>query len=146
MPSTFAHEFMAATAHVKVSSAMSLRFPTVSEFLDQPITDFETPPRNDVGQLPGNCPLKIVQVICDQPVPDPHIPHWTDPDFPACFYIHPVVQGPPLCYSNGCHLALPFAIGKQRHERKSNGEPLEGTIGTFSLGRVQKEAKPPSGA
>ncbi|BCS26962.1 uncharacterized protein APUU_60010A [Aspergillus puulaauensis] len=109
-PSTFAHEFPAAIAHMKVQFryvAPGLRFPTVSEILDQPITDFETPP-----------------VICDQPVPDTHIPHWTDQDFPAGFYTHPVVQEPPLCYSNGSHLALPFGVGKQRHARKSNREPF----------------------
>lgn len=126
-PLTFAHEFLAAIAHIRIQFrciAPGLRFPTVSEFLDQPITDFEASARNDVGQFPGNCPLKIFQVICDQPVPGPHIPHWTDLNFPAGFYIYPVVQEPPLCYRNGCHLALPFAIGEKGHARKSNGEPF----------------------
>ncbi|KAL3428597.1 hypothetical protein BDV09DRAFT_201433 [Aspergillus tetrazonus] len=127
-PSTFAHEFSTAIGHIKVRFryvAPGLRFPTVSEFIDQPITDFETSPRTGVGQFPGDCPLKIFQLVCDQPIPDPYIPHWTDPkNFPAAFYIHPVIQEPPLCYSNGCHLALPFGIGKEGHARKSNGEPF----------------------
>ncbi|RDW90223.1 uncharacterized protein DSM5745_01998 [Aspergillus mulundensis] len=126
-PSTFAHEFLTAIAHIKVRFryvAPGLRFPTVSEFLDQPITDFKTPPRNDVGQFPGDYPLKIFQVVCDQPVPDPYIPRRTELVLPAGFYIYPVVQEPPLCYSNGCHLALPFVVGKKGYARKSNGEPF----------------------
>ncbi|KAL2812886.1 hypothetical protein BDW59DRAFT_176887 [Aspergillus cavernicola] len=122
-PSTFAHEFLTAIAHIKVRFryvAPGLRFPTVSEFLDQPITDFETSPRNDI--------------VCDQPVPDPHIPHWTGPDFPAGFYIHPVVQEPPLCYSNGCHLALPFAIGKKGHARDFEPEPRNEHAGLYQPG------------
>ncbi|KAL4952023.1 hypothetical protein BDW69DRAFT_201026 [Aspergillus filifer] len=134
-PSSFAKEFLTATAHIKVRFryvAPGLRFPAVTR-VPQPaahhkLLDKQTtppPPPNSVGQFPGNCPLKIFQVVCDKPIPDPHIPHWTNPhSFPAAFYIHPVVQKPPLCYSNGCHLALPFAIGKKGHARKSNGEPF----------------------
>lgn len=125
--STFAHEFLTAIADIEVRFryvAPGLRFPTVSEFLEQPITDFETPPRNDYGQFPGNCPLKVFQLVCNQPVPDPYVPHWTDPNFPPGFYIDPVAQEGPLCYSNGCHLTLPFGIGRKGHARKSNGEPF----------------------
>lgn len=125
--STFAYEFLKAIAHIKVRFryvAPGLRVPTVSEFLDQPITDFETTPRNDVGQFPGNFPLKILQLVCNQPVPESLIPRLTCLDLPAGFYIHPVVDEPPLCYGNACHLALPFNIGEKGHARKSNGEPF----------------------
>ncbi|KAL4958711.1 uncharacterized protein BDV14DRAFT_207500 [Aspergillus stella-maris] len=132
-PSSFANEFLTATAHIKVRFryiAPGLRFPTASEFLDrQPITDadFATPRSNALAQFPGNCPLRLFQVECDpdKPIPDPTISHWTNPrPFPAAFYIHPVVQKRRLCYINGCHLSLPFLIGKRGHARKSNREPL----------------------
>ncbi|KAL4814824.1 hypothetical protein BDW67DRAFT_176795 [Aspergillus spinulosporus] len=46
-PSTFAHEFLTAIAHIKVRSryvAPGLRFPIVSEFLYYPVTGFKKSP------------------------------------------------------------------------------------------------------
>ncbi|KAK1146012.1 hypothetical protein N8T08_003660 [Aspergillus melleus] len=81
-PSSFAHEFLQSISDCSVRFryvAPGIRFPTVTEFQDQPITDFITSPHNHLGQYPGNCPLRILQ-IDDAEHPQP-VAHVTDVDF-----------------------------------------------------------------
>ncbi|KAL5359772.1 hypothetical protein BJX96DRAFT_174664 [Aspergillus floccosus] len=64
-PYSFAHKFLKAISNCKVRFqyiAPGVRFPTVPEFQDQPITDFVTSPYRHHGQFAGNCPLRIFQI------------------------------------------------------------------------------------
>ncbi|KAL4733867.1 hypothetical protein BDV11DRAFT_213369 [Aspergillus similis] len=135
-PSSFTHKFLCAISDTKVSFrciAPGIRFPTISEFADQPITDFVTSPRKNVGQFPGNCPLRLFQIDTteadaarngDGKHPMPRDRHLGLDNVGPGFYIDRVVQRRPQFWSNGCHLILPFAIGRHGYARKSNGEPF----------------------
>ncbi|KAL4786086.1 hypothetical protein BJX76DRAFT_355498 [Aspergillus varians] len=104
-PSSFAHEFLKAISNCKVRFryiAPGIRFPTVPEFMDQLITDFVTSPYNHLGQFPGNCPLRIVQIDAEQLVARDW--HLGLRNLANGSYIHPVVQKRPLFWSNGCRL------------------------------------------
>lgn len=127
-PSSFAHEFLKSISNCTVRFryiAPGIRFPTVLEFQDQPITDFATSPYNHLGQYPGNCPLRIFQVDdAEHRQPVAYGKHLGLRDIAAGFYIHPVVQRWPQFWSNVCRLLLPFAIGGSGWARMSNGQPF----------------------
>ncbi|KAL4902738.1 hypothetical protein BDW74DRAFT_169328 [Aspergillus multicolor] len=135
--SSFTHEFLSAISNIKVSFryiAPGIRFPSIPEFADQPITDFTTSPRRNLGQFPGNCPLRLFETDPaaadaarngDGKHPIPREGHYLGLNHVAPgFYIPRVVQRWPEFWSNGCRLILPFAIGRHGYARKSNGEPL----------------------
>ncbi|OJJ05224.1 hypothetical protein ASPVEDRAFT_44747 [Aspergillus versicolor CBS 583.65] len=125
---SFAHEFLRSISDCSVRFcyiAPGIRFPTVFEFQNQPITDFVTSPHNHLGQYPGNCPLRIFQIDdaeYHQPVARGN--HLGLYNIAAGFYIDPVVQQWPLFWSNVCRLLLPFAIGGSGWARMSNGQPF----------------------
>ncbi|KAL4969599.1 uncharacterized protein BDV14DRAFT_195862 [Aspergillus stella-maris] len=84
--SSFAHEFLSATANIKVRFryiAPGIRFPTLTEFLDQPVTDFENSRHILLGQFPGNYPHWIQDPI------------YKRTDLVPGFYIHHVTVKPP---------------------------------------------------
>ncbi|KAL6229239.1 hypothetical protein BDW75DRAFT_245908 [Aspergillus navahoensis] len=115
-PGSFAHEFLSAVSTWTVRFrylAPGIRFPTASEFLDQGV---------QVAQLehPGECSLCVFQI---------------DPEEEAVgtgsqnirtrgLFIDNVVTRHPELFANGCSLRLPFAIGRNRKARMSNGEPI----------------------
>ncbi|RDW67219.1 uncharacterized protein DSM5745_09085 [Aspergillus mulundensis] len=130
---SFAHEFLTAISACKVSFryiAPGIRFPTTPEFNNQPITDFVTSPHRNLGQFPGNCPLRLFQVDTDTDTETagelvgPCDYHNGIHNITPGFYINPVVERWPLFWSNGCRLFLPFGIGRQGWARFSNGQPL----------------------
>ncbi|KAH8425436.1 uncharacterized protein LDX57_003189 [Aspergillus melleus] len=127
-PSSFAHEFLRSISDYSVRFhyvAPGIRFPTVAEFQDQPITDFITSPHNHLGQYPGNCPLRFLQIDdAEYPQPVAHGKYLGLNNITAGFYISRVVETWPLFWSNGCRLLLPFAIGGLGWARLSNGEPF----------------------
>jgi hypothetical protein len=127
-PSSFAHEFLRSISDCSVRFryiAPGIRFPTVAEFQDQPIIDFITSPHNHLGQFPGNCPLRILQIDdAEQQQPIAYDQPLGLYNAAPGFYIHPVVQEWPLFWSNGCRLLLPFAIGRSGWARESNGQPF----------------------
>ncbi|KAL5340971.1 hypothetical protein BJX70DRAFT_84565 [Aspergillus crustosus] len=124
-PSSFTHEFLTAISACKVRCryiAPGIRFPTVGEFKDQPITNYVTSPHRHRGQFPGNCPFRLVQIDAEKPVARDW---WIGlNNLAPGFYIHPVVNRWPQFWSNSCRLLLPFGIGGQGWARQSNGEPL----------------------
>ncbi|KAL3490748.1 hypothetical protein BJX62DRAFT_251806 [Aspergillus germanicus] len=126
-PFSFAHKFLKAISNYKVRFryiAPGVRFPTVAEFQDQPITDFFTLPHNHHGQHPGDCPLRIFQIDTPEQQPVAYDDDFGLHNIAAGFYFHPVVQHWPLFWSNGCRLLLPFGIVGSRWARQSNGEPF----------------------
>lgn len=127
-PLSFAHEFLRSISNCSARFryiAPGIRFPTVLEFQDQPITDFVTSPHNHLGQYPGNCPLRIFQIDdTEHPQPVAYGKHLGLHNIAAGFYIYPVVQQWPLFWSNVCRLLLPFAIGGSGWARMSNGQPF----------------------
>ncbi|KAL2819551.1 hypothetical protein BDW59DRAFT_165004 [Aspergillus cavernicola] len=126
-PFSFAHKFLKAISNCKVRFryiAPGVRFPTVPEFQDQPITDFVTSPHNHHGQFPGNCPLRVLQIDDAEQQPIAYDRGFGLRNIAAGFYIHPVVEHWPLFWSNGCRLLLPFGIGSSGYARQSNGEPF----------------------
>ncbi|PLB44170.1 hypothetical protein P170DRAFT_416616 [Aspergillus steynii IBT 23096] len=127
-PSSFAHEFLRSISDCSVRFryiAPGIRFPTVAEFQDQPFTDFVASPHNHLGQYPGNCPLRILQIDdAEYPQPVAHGKHLGINNIAAGFYIPHVVVPCPLFWSNGCRLLLPYAIGALGWARLSNGQPF----------------------
>ncbi|KAL4942597.1 hypothetical protein BDV06DRAFT_159477 [Aspergillus oleicola] len=76
--------------------------------------DFITSPYNHLGQHPGNCPLRILQIDdAEYHQPVAYGKHLGLCNITAGFYIHPVMQKWPLFWSNGCRLLLPFAYNSQ---------------------------------
>ncbi|KAL4866796.1 hypothetical protein BDV12DRAFT_198889 [Aspergillus spectabilis] len=112
-PSSFTHEFLSAISVCTVRFqylAPGIRFPTVSEFLDQPFTKTNT----DDGLL------RLFRIdYKEEQQPE------------ACqqirisgFYIDQLVEMHPFYFPNGSQLYLPFEIGANGWARMSNGEPL----------------------
>ncbi|KAI9035706.1 uncharacterized protein KD926_002987 [Aspergillus affinis] len=126
-PFSFAYQFLKAISSCTVRFryiAPGIRFPTVSEFQHQPITDFITSPYNHHGQRPGDCPLRVFQIDNVEQQPVPRDQGFGLHNIAAGFYIHPVVERWPHFWSNGCRLLLPFGIGGFGWARQSNGEPF----------------------
>ncbi|KAF9887221.1 hypothetical protein FE257_010475 [Aspergillus nanangensis] len=128
---SFAHKFLKAISDRKVRFqyiAPGVRFPTVSEFQDQPITDFVTSPYRHHGRYPGDCPLRIFQIDNaaehQNQLPIPHREGFHLDNIAAGFYISSVVVQWPRFRTNGCRLLLPFGIGRPGWTRMSNGEPF----------------------
>lgn len=126
-PSSFAHKFLQSISDCSVRFryiAPGIRFPTVAEFQDQPITDFVTSPYNHLGQYPGNCPLRILEIDdANYPQPVARGNYLGLNNITTGFYIPHVVVTCPQFWSNGCRLVLPFAIGALGWCRLSNGQP-----------------------
>ncbi|KAL4809792.1 hypothetical protein BDV18DRAFT_49415 [Aspergillus unguis] len=127
--SSFSHEFLCAISDTKVSFryiAPGIRFPTIPEFADQPLTDFGPRPRSKLGRFPGNCPLHLFQVDTteEKKHPMPYDRHLALDNLTPGFYIYRVVSSWHAVCSNECHLILPFGIGRRGYARKSNGAPL----------------------
>lgn len=126
-PSSFAHKFLQSISDCSVRFryiAPGIRFPTIAEFQDQPITDFVTSPYNHLGQYPGNCPLRILEIDdANYPQPVARGNYLGLNNITAGFYIPHVVVTCPQFWSNGCRLVLPFAIGALGWCRLSNGQP-----------------------
>ncbi|KAL2814768.1 hypothetical protein BJX63DRAFT_442368 [Aspergillus granulosus] len=138
-PFSFAYKFLKSISNCNVRFryiAPGIRFPTVSEFQDQPITDFVTSPYIHHGQFPGNCPLRIFQIDDAMQQLVAHDRGFGLRNIAAGFYIHPVVERWPLFWTNGCRLLLPFGIGGSGWARQSNGEP-------FGLGWYQQDHPKP---
>jgi hypothetical protein len=140
---SFAYKFLKAISDCKFRFqyiAPGVRFPTVPEFQDQPITDFVTSRYGQHGQYPGDCPLRIFQI--ENPEhhrqPGPYNKAFGIDDIAAGFYIHPVMQTWPRFWTNGCQLVLPFGIGRSGWARKSNGE----LFGVGSLDRLDGNPTP----
>ncbi|KAL2827351.1 hypothetical protein BDW59DRAFT_179138 [Aspergillus cavernicola] len=127
-PLSFAHEFLRSISDCNVRFryiAPGIRFPTIAEFKDQPITDFITSPHNHLGQYPGNSPLRILQIDDAEQQQQQLVVnnrYLGLRNIAAGFYIHRVVRKWPLFWSNGCRLLLPFGIGGSGWARQSNGE------------------------
>ncbi|KAL3433672.1 hypothetical protein BDV09DRAFT_196619 [Aspergillus tetrazonus] len=122
--SSFAHEFLSAVSHLKVRFryiAPGIRFPTVSEFLDQVMTDFTDSPYTDMGEFPGDCPLRLFIIDAEELVRNKDYPSHP---MPAGLYNDRVVVGHPQYWSNECELLLPFGIGANGWVRQSNGQPF----------------------
>ncbi|KAL4801182.1 hypothetical protein BDV18DRAFT_167636 [Aspergillus unguis] len=133
---SFAHDFLSAISHWKVRFryiAPGIRFPTITEFLDQPITEFNNPSPLGFGHFPGFCPLRIFQTDVEGPARDHRF--YACYDKPAGVYIQPVVQRWPSFWSNGCRLLLPYGIGSNGWARQSNGQP-------FGIDNADERPKP----
>ncbi|KAL4860566.1 hypothetical protein BDV12DRAFT_209096 [Aspergillus spectabilis] len=130
-PSSFAHEFLKSISNRTIRFryiAPGIRFPTVAEFKNQPITDFVTSPHNHLGQHPGNCPLRILEI--DHAGQQQQEQHLVNNQYlglskvAAGVYIPHVVSEWPQFWSNDFRLILPFAIGSAGWARHSTGQPF----------------------
>ncbi|KAL3479681.1 hypothetical protein BJX99DRAFT_222009 [Aspergillus californicus] len=131
---SFAHRFLQAVSQWKVQFryiAPGIRFPTATEFLDQPIKVFGDSRYRHVGRFPGDCPLRIFQIYAEHPAHD----RVYNLDLPTGFYIDPVVQRGIHFWSNGCRVLLPFGIGARGWARQSNGQP-------FGVNNCDEEVRP----
>ncbi|KAL4966309.1 uncharacterized protein BDV14DRAFT_208294 [Aspergillus stella-maris] len=127
--SSFAHAFLKSISTCAVRFryiAPGIRFPTVSEFKNQPITDFATSPHKHLGEHPGHCPLRIFEIDHAGPQQQHAVSRRYHglTKLTAGLYLPRVVERWPRFWSNGCQLILPFGIGHAGWARHSTGEPF----------------------
>ncbi|KAL2860035.1 hypothetical protein BJX68DRAFT_224198 [Aspergillus pseudodeflectus] len=111
-PDSFAHVFLSAVSTWTVRFrylAPGIRFPTIAEFLDQGVGELE---------YPGGCSLRVFQMDPEEGQGGAGGQNMRS----RGLFIDNVVTRHPEYFANGSSLRLPFAIGRNRKARMSNGE------------------------
>ncbi|KAL3454242.1 hypothetical protein BJX65DRAFT_302029 [Aspergillus insuetus] len=117
-PDSFAQEFLSAVSTWTVRFrylAPGIRFPTVAEFLDQGVGE---------GEFPGDCSLCVLQMDPEEEQEQGGTGRSQNMRTRGLF-IENVITRHPEYFANGSSLRLPFAIGRNRKARMSNGQPIK---------------------